>query len=52
MDNIIKYIRNKIKNSIDVAIVTGSGLADIYNILTDTLIIEYKNIPEYYQKLP
>jgi purine-nucleoside phosphorylase len=49
MVNIIKYIRSKIKASIDVAIVTGSGLADIYNILTDTVIIDYKNIPEYYQ---
>jgi len=49
MDNIIKYIRTQIKESIDVAIVTGSGLADIYNILTNTMIIEYKSIPEYFQ---
>jgi len=49
MDNIIKYIRNQIKESIDIAIVTGSGLADIHNILTDTVIIDYKNIPDYFQ---
>lgn len=49
MDNIIKYIRNKINSHVDVAIVTGSGLADIHNILTETIIIDYKNIPGYYQ---
>ena len=48
MENIIKYITNRIKHKVDIAVVTGSGLSDIKNILEDSIVINYCDIPEYF----
>jgi len=41
------YIKNKINISPDIAIVLGSGLSDLEEILNNKIEIQYKNIPEY-----
>ena len=43
-----EYIKNIINNSVDIAIVTGSGLSDIKNILEDKIIIFYSDVPNYF----
>ena len=48
MNNIINYIKQRITNSIDIAVVTGSGLSDIKNILKDSIVINYADIPGYF----
>ncbi len=48
MNNIVNYIKDQIKNSIDIAVVTGSGLSDIKNILEDSKVINYSDIPGYF----
>ena len=48
MKSIINYIKGKIKYSIDIAIVTGSGLSEIKNILENSTIIKYSDIPGYF----
>ena len=42
------YIKKIINSSIDIAIVTGSGLSDIKNILDDKIIIFYSEVPDYF----
>ena len=42
------YIKKIINSSIDIAIVTGSGLSDIKNILEDKVIIFYSEVPDYF----
>ena len=48
MNKIITYIKNKIKDTIDIAVVTGSGLSDLKNILDNPIIINYSDIPGYF----
>ena len=48
MNDIIKYIKNKINDTIDIAVVTGSGLSDLKNILDNATIIHYSDIPGYF----
>ena len=48
MKNIIKYITNQIQHKIDITVVTGSGLSDIKNILEDSKVINYSDIPGYF----
>ena len=48
MNNIINYIKQRITDSIDIAVVTGSGLSDIKNILKDSIVINYADIPGYF----
>ncbi len=48
MNSIINYIKNQITDSIDIAVVTGSGLSDIKNILEDSIVIHYSDIPGYF----
>tara|TARA_Y100001970_G_scaffold284771_1_gene402848 strand:- start:931 stop:1698 length:768 start_codon:yes stop_codon:yes gene_type:complete len=48
MNNIIKYIKDRIDIKIDIAVVTGSGLADLKNILENYTIINYSEIPGYF----
>jgi len=48
LKNIIKYITNQIQHKIDLTVVTGSGLSDIKNILKDSKVIKYSDIPGYF----
>lgn len=48
MKNIIKYITNQIQHKIDITVVTGSGLSSIKNILEDSQVINYSDIPGYF----
>ena len=48
MNSIINYIKNKIGYSPDLAIVLGSGLSGLQNILNNKIIIKYSDIPGYY----
>ena len=48
MKHIIKYIQKKIDHTIDIAVVTGSGLSDLQNILSHPTIIHYSEIPNYF----
>lgn len=48
MKKIINYINKHINYNIDIAVVTGSGLSEIKNILENPVIINYSEIPEYY----
>lgn len=48
MNEIVNYIKNKINQSPDLAIVLGSGLSGLQNILTNKIIIEYNDIPNYF----
>lgn len=48
LDDISKYIKSKISNRIEIAIVTGSGLSSLKNILTNSIIIKYSDIPNYF----
>ena len=48
MNDIINYISKKIKRSPDLAIVLGSGLADLQKILNNRIIIQYSDIPNYF----
>ena len=49
MKKILQYINKKIRNPIEIAIVTGSGLSSIKNILEDSIKIKYSEIPGYFQ---
>ncbi len=49
MNKILHYIKNKINRKPDLAIVLGSGLADLQNILTNKIIIKYSDIPGYFK---
>ena len=49
MKKILHYINKKIRNPIEIAIVTGSGLSSIKNILEDSIKIKYSEIPGYFQ---
>ena len=49
MNNIITYIKDQIKDNVDIAVVTGSGLSDLKNILDNFIIINYSDIPNYFQ---
>ena len=49
MNNIINYIKQRITNSIDIAVVTGSGLSDIKSILKDSIVMDYADIPGYFK---
>ena len=48
MDNIVNYIKNKIVSKPDLAIVLGSGLSGLQNILNNKIIIKYTDIPDYF----
>ena len=48
MNQIIKYITQKINTFPSVALVLGSGLADLQNILSNKIIINYSDIPGYF----
>ena len=48
MNNIINYIKNKIGHSPDLAIVLGSGLSELQHILNNKIIIQYNDIPGYF----
>lgn len=48
MNNIVNYINTKIDTKPDLAIVLGSGLASLQNILTSPIIIKYNTIPNYF----
>ena len=41
IENILNYIKDKINHNPDLAIVLGSGLADLQNILTNKIVIKY-----------
>lgn len=43
----LHYIKQFIKSDIQTAIITGSGLGDIANIITDKIIIDTKKIPNW-----
>ncbi|MBQ3394919.1 MAG: purine-nucleoside phosphorylase [Synergistaceae bacterium] len=43
----LNYIKQFIKSDIQTAIITGSGLGDIANIITDKIIIDTKKIPNW-----
>ena len=45
MNDIIKYIKQKTSISPDLAVVLGSGLSDLQNILNDKIVIYYSEIP-------
>ena len=49
MNEILNYIKTKINHAPDLAIVLGSGLADLQNILNNKVIINYSDIPGYFQ---
>ena len=49
MNSIINYIKNKIGFSPDLAIILGSGLSGLQNILNNKIIIKYSDIPEYFR---
>ena len=44
---IVKYIKQKIKIDIDLAVVLGSGLSDLHKILNNKIIIKYADIPNF-----
>ena len=48
LENICKYINEKIGKRIEIAIVTGSGLSSVKNILTNSVCIKYSDIPGYF----
>ena len=48
MNNIVNYINTKIDTKPDLAIILGSGLASLQNILTSPIIIKYNTIPNYF----
>ena len=48
MNNIVNYIKNKIVSKPDLAIVLGSGLSGLQNILNNKIIIKYTDIPNYF----
>ena len=48
MNNIVNYINKKIDTKPDLAIILGSGLASLQNILTNPIIIKYNTIPNYF----
>ena len=48
MEHIVRYIKQKINSTIDIAVVTGSGLSGIKNILNNPTIINYADIPDYF----
>jgi len=41
------YIREKIKDTPDTAIILGSGLGNIIEHLSDTITVDYKSIPHF-----
>ncbi len=41
------YVNQKTNKAIDLAIVLGSGLSDLVDILTDQVVIDYKEIPHF-----
>ena len=49
MNKILNYIKDKINYNPDLAIVLGSGLADLQNILTNKIVIKYSEIPGYFK---
>jgi len=49
MKKSIQYLKKIINNPVDVAIITGSGLSGIKNILNDSIDIYYSEIPDYFQ---
>ncbi len=49
MNNIITYIKKQIQDNVDIAVVTGSGLSDLKNILDNSTIINYSDIPGYFK---
>ncbi len=49
MNNIITYIKDQIKDNVDIAVVTGSGLSDLKNILDNSIVINYSDIPGYFK---
>ena len=48
MNSIANYIKNKITLKPDLAIVLGSGLSELQNILNNKIIIKYSDIPDYF----
>ena len=48
LEDICKYINEKIDKRIEIAIVTGSGLSSVKNILTNPVCIKYSDIPGYF----
>lgn len=48
MNDIINYIKSKINTKPVLAIVLGSGLASLQNILTNPITINYSHIPNYF----
>ena len=48
MNDIINYINSKINSKPELAIVLGSGLASLQNILSDTITINYSQVPNYF----
>ncbi len=48
MKNIIQYIQDRVDFKIDIAVVTGSGLSDLKNILENSIVIHYSEIPGYF----
>tara|TARA_B100000676_G_C18011357_1_gene806875 strand:+ start:23 stop:790 length:768 start_codon:yes stop_codon:yes gene_type:complete len=48
MNDIVNYIHKKIDRTPDLALVLGSGLASLQNILTNPIVVEYNTIPNYF----
>ena len=48
MNNVIEYIKEQINNTIDIAVVTGSGLSNLKTILNNPIVIPYSSIPNYF----
>tara|TARA_X000001036_G_scaffold89582_2_gene81923 strand:+ start:5677 stop:6444 length:768 start_codon:yes stop_codon:yes gene_type:complete len=48
LKKIIDHIKKYIKYNIDISVVTGSGLSEIKNILEDPIVINYEDIPGYF----
>ena len=40
-----KFLKTKVNDIPEVAIILGTGLGDLINYITDTQVIDYKNIP-------
>ena len=48
MKKIIEFIKNRIGNEPETAIVLGSGLSELYKILKNRITINYNDIPNFF----
>ena len=48
MKKIIEFIKNRIGNEPEIAIILGSGLSELYKILKNRITINYNDIPNFF----